>query len=87
MNFTTETNNELIWLLSEARIALMGLVRAPSAVEKYQRERVERTALGLKIGLFRMKLIKGGTRRTPVTHQAKMSEDIGTFVLVAPLNW
>lgn len=62
------------------------LVCIPSVVEEYQRKTVERTALSRKIGLFWMKLIKGGTRRTPVTHQAKMSEDIGTFVLVATLN-
>lgn len=48
---------------------------------------VEPMVLSRKIGLFWMKLIKGGTRRTSVTHQAKMSEDIGTFVLVALLNW
>lgn len=83
---------EFIRLLSEVPLPLMGfteqssLVCVPSVVEKYQRETLERTALSRKIGLFRMKLIKGGTRRSPVTHRAKMSEDIGTFVLVAPLN-
>lgn len=83
--------NEFICLLSVVQLLLMsfkesGLVCAPSVVEKYQRETVERMALSWKIGLFWMKLIKGGTRRTPVTQQAKMSEDIGTFVRVAPLN-
>lgn len=58
----------------------------PSVVERYQRETLERAALSRKIGLFWVKLIEGGTRRSPVIHWAKMSEDIGTAVLVAPLN-
>lgn len=86
---TNSKMTEFIRLLSP--LPLMGftessLVCVPSVVEKYQSETLERTALSWKIGLFWMKLIKGGTRRSPVTHRAKMSEDIGTFVLVALLN-
>lgn len=78
--------NEFICLLSVVQLLLMSfkessLVCAASVVEKYQRETVERMALSRKIGLFWMKLIKGGTHELLSLIRPKCQR------ILAPLFW